>query len=154
MMGNSVERHENEMWGSYTEWTARIAFGLDPDRSTYHDARDSEGVPVEVKACKRRTSRGDPGKYFIREANHEKLLDAGGLYVFIVYDPRMWKQGPILELEMKSARWLDSVDYGWTRNGSRRGEVVKRPPWTAVFAREDIPGEPGGSSEDPTVVTS
>lgn len=143
MMGDSVDRHENEIWGGYTEWAARVVYGLIPDHSTFHDARDPDsGCPVEVKSCKRRTgAREDPGKFFIREENHRALADAGGFYVFIVYDPRNWKQGPVLEMEMKPARWLDTVDYGWTGNGSRRGEVVKRPPWTAVFAREDIPGE-------------
>lgn len=132
---------ENERWGRFTEWVARIAFRLSEDRGTFHDAMTEDGVPVEVKGCIRRTSRGDPGKFFIREANHRELRDADGFYVFVVYDPQNWKQGPVLDVEMKPATWLDGVDYGWTGNGDRRGEVVKRPPWTTVFPPEDIPGE-------------
>jgi hypothetical protein len=132
----------NERWGHYAEWTARIAFTLTKERATYYDARDEQGRPVEVKACQRRIRRGDLGKYFIREANHQELRDAGGFYVFVVYDPENWKQGPILNMEIKPAAWLDTVEpLTWTGNGSRRGEIVKRPTWRAVFSPEDIPDE-------------
>lgn len=131
-----MEQSENERWGRFTEWTARIRFQLEADRGLYHDARDPEdGTPVEIKSCKRRTGRReDRGKFFIREENHERLRDADGMYVFVVYDPERWREGPILDVEMKPAAWLDSVDYGWTANGIRRGERVKRPPWSEVFA--------------------
>lgn len=134
-----MDRHENERWGRYAEWVARLALSLTEDRSTFHDARDGEGRPVEIKACKLRTgAREDPGKFFIREENHRELRDADGLYVFVLYDPSEWKQGPILEIEVKPAEWLDEMDgYTWTDNGSRRGETVRRPPWTAVFADRD-----------------
>lgn len=121
-------------------------YRLSEDRGTFHDAETWGGVPVEVKGCIRRTSRGDPGKFFIREENHEKLRRAGGYYVLVVYDPSEWERGPVLNLEMKPAEWLDGVDYGWTGNGDRRGEVVKRPPWTAVFHPEEIHGEPEGGA--------
>jgi hypothetical protein len=132
---------QNELWGRYTEWTARVAFGLTRDRGTFHDVRDEDGTPGEVKGCIRRTGRGDMGKFFIRRENHERLLDADGFYVLAVYDPQNWKQGPVLDVEMKPAAWLDSVDVGWTANGSRRDEVVKRPVWSELFQPEDIPSE-------------
>lgn len=136
-------KRENELWGHYAEWTARIVFSLTKDRGLFHDARDDDGIPVEVKACKRRTGRReDHGKYFIRKENHEKLREAGGYYVFVLYDPCIWKHGPVLKLEMKPAEWLDGVDgYGWTGNGTRRGERVKRPPWPVVFSDPELPGE-------------
>lgn len=135
--------HENERWGDFTEWVARIVFGLTKDRGLFHDARDENGIPVEVKSCKRRTGRRDDhGKYFIRKENHEKLRDEGGYYIFVLYDPCIWKQGPVLEIEKKPAEWLDSVEgYGWTENGTRRGERVKRPPWPVVFSDPDLPDE-------------
>lgn len=133
--------HENERWGRFTEYVARTVLGLTEDRGTYHDARTEDGVPVEIKSCIRRTARGDRGKFFVREANHEQLRDEGGLYALLIYDPEDWKHGPVLSVELKPAEWLDRADYCWTGNGSRRGEVVKRPQWTAVFPPEDIPGE-------------
>lgn len=145
--------HENERWGLYAEWTVRGVCGLEKDRAGCHDARDEYGNPWEVKACKRRTgSRGDLGKYFIRWENHQELRERGGYYAFVVYDPGIWKRGPVLAVEMKPAEWLDEVDtYAWTDNGSRRGETVFRPPWTAVFEREDIAGE-GVADADPVEV--
>lgn len=130
---------ENELWGHFTEWAARLSFSLEKDQSLFHDARTEDGDPVEVKSCRRRTGRRrDHGKFFIRKENHVELRDAGGFYVFVVYDPELWKHGPILEMEMKPAAWLDDVEYGWTGNGSRRNEQVKRPPWHVVFPDMDV----------------
>lgn len=138
-----MRQGENELWGRYAEWVARLVFSLEQDRGSHHDARDTDGRPVEVKACIRTAGqRGDAGKFFIRRANHRKLREAGGLYVFVLYDPENWKQGPVLKVKMKPAGWLDGVQrYAWTGNGTRRGEIVKRPPWTAVF-----PASEGGSA--------
>lgn len=137
---------ENELWGLYAEGTARFSYSLEQERATFYDARDDRGEPVEIKACKRRTGdRGDFGKYFIREENHRELLDADGWYVFVIYDPQNWKEGPVLAMKMVAAAWLENVErYQWTFNGSRRGETVIRPPWTAVFNRTEIPGENQG----------
>lgn len=142
----SMEQRENELWGHYAEWAARRVYALDKDRTTYHDARDEHG-PVETKACKRSVgAREDCGKFFIREQNHERLKDADGRYAFVLYDPEDWKHGPILKLEMKPAGWVDSVEgYHWTANGSRRGETVIRPPWTAVFADAAVTGVCGST---------
>lgn len=139
----TVCEHENERWGRYTEWVARIRYGLTADREVFHDARADDGTPVEVKGCIRRTAAGRRGKFFVRQANHERLVDAGGKYALAVYDPSDWKRGPILAMAVRPATWLDDVDAAWTGNGSRRGEVVKRPRWNAVFSPEDIPGGPG-----------
>lgn len=136
----SAERAENERWGRFTEWAGRLAFSLTADRGTYHDARDADGRPVEIKACQLRIERGDPGKWFVREANHERLRDADGLYAFAVYDPLNWTRGPVLKLELKPSEWLDEVPYAWTGNGARRGEIVKRPPWTSLWDPADVPG--------------
>lgn len=130
-----MKDRENEVWGAYTEWVGRLAFGLTKDRSTFHDARDSDGDPVEIKSCRVSTGRrGDHGKFFIRRENHDKLADAGGYYVFVLYEPQAWERGPVLDVAMKPAEWLGGVDgYTWTANGGRRGEVVKRPTWPNVF---------------------
>jgi hypothetical protein len=143
-----MDRGENELWGRYTEWVARIAFALEKDRGPHHDARYSGGRPVEVKACKYRIRNGDHGKFFIRKENHEKLCDEGGFYVFVVYDPEDGDDGPVLDLEMKPAAFVSDLQYTWTANGSRRGEIVRRPPWTAVFTSGSVPREPEDAVAD------
>ena len=130
---------ENELWGHYGEGVARNLFNLEMDRGSYHDARDSHGNPYEVKCCQLTVGvRADPGKFFIRWENHQKLRECDGFYTLILYDPQEWRRGPILGIDVKSAGWLDSVDRPWTANGSRRNETVKRPVWTDVFSPEDV----------------
>lgn len=144
-----VRSRVNELWGHYGEGVARFLFNLETDRANFHDAVDSHGNPWEIKLCARRVgARGDYGKWFIRWENHQKLREAGGYYALGVYDPAMWKHGPVLAMEYRPATWLDEVStYKWTDNGSRRGETVIRPPWTVLFEPEDIPGE-GVASAD------
>lgn len=143
-------QRENDRWGSYAEWTARTIYSLTKDRGTYHDARDADGNPVEVKSCRLRIQRGDRGKFFIRESNHDKLSGENGFYAFVLYSPTAHSHGPILATALKSAEWVDGLGYTWTGNGHRRGEIVKRPPWDAVFPPEDLAvvGEGGGSAAD------
>lgn len=134
-----MDRHENERWGCFAEWTARLVFDLSRERARYYDARDVDDAPVEIKACKRVTGvREDAGKYFIRRENHRDLVAEGGYYIFVVYDPTDLERGPILGLEMKPAEWLDGLEYSWTWNGERRDETVIRPPWTVVMDPGEI----------------
>jgi len=74
------------------------------DRS-HHDARASDvitptpelplgstplvetGTPVEIKAAQVRLSDGQRGRWYLRWEQHRMLLEAGGAYALVVYDP-------------------------------------------------------------------
>lgn len=58
------------------------------EHTSWCDGVDSDGRPHEIKAARVRYSDGREGKFRVFEEYHDKLQEAGGYYVFVVYIPR------------------------------------------------------------------
>lgn len=96
------------------------------------------GTPVEVKSCRRRYG-GRNGRWWIKRANHERLLGRDGEYVLAVRDA----SGDVLRLSLLSARTVDAMISEWwdTGNGGGRdADEFRQIPWSAVFESVDPAG--------------
>ncbi len=72
---------------------ARTSTLLEPQRSLpfYGIVIVEPGVPVEIKWCQIETSNGNRsthGRFYVKQAAHEQLLEAAGMYLLVVYLPR------------------------------------------------------------------
>lgn len=112
-------------YGSLAEKRARERYGLEADRSSWHDARTSDGRPVETKAAMLERGSGREGRFRIFEEYHKKLEQADGLYVFVAYVAR--GRG----IQVQAMRSLASSDLNLTfygAGGHRESRQVKIPP--------------------------
>jgi len=104
-----------------------------------------EGTPVEVKTCRYRYD--DPsgrrrGRWWIKRANHEQLLDQDGEYVLTVHDA---DTAEILRQGLVTATTVDAiVDGEWWACGAggKTAEEYRQITWSAVF--DDVGGEADG----------
>ena len=71
-------------FGALAERIAFKRYGLDPDRDDWHDARDDDGRPWDVKAAM--LSRDQP-RFRVWEEQHSRLRGEQGGYVFVGYRP-------------------------------------------------------------------
>lgn len=70
-------------------------FGGDPPGSGWIDARIADASlsfanpddPVEIKGCAAKQCNTHSGRWYIRRDNHDRLVDADGHYVLVVYSP-------------------------------------------------------------------
>lgn len=85
-MSETGGHHGSPHWGSEAEIKACEQRGYHRENSgPWHDARDPNGVPVEIKATKRERSNGDEGRFRIFQQPHHKLRAEDGRYLFVVY---------------------------------------------------------------------
>lgn len=146
--GDNSDVGRNAVTAACDRWPL-VRIGDAPDRPDWYDAEFSvdlsndllgtlatQGTPVEVKTCRAYRDDGSGrrrGRWLIRRANHEALLDANGEYVLSVYEGEK-----ILEQALLKARWVDAmIDNWWTANGMRCEEYVQLP-WRRVFATVGI----------------
>jgi hypothetical protein len=74
------------------------------------------GVPVEIKSCIPRLSSGERGRFYLREEQHEQLVDDGGVYLFAVVTPH--DREPIA-MKVAAARSVGDVVPSWIEGGDR-----------------------------------
>ncbi|MBZ6495630.1 hypothetical protein [Natrinema longum] len=122
--------------------------------ATWHDARTTAvleashslpfygivlvepAVPVEIKGCQIETSNGSRstrGRFYVKRAAHEQLLEAAGMYLFAVYLPRPGLPQVARAIvpatlvdELLSGRWYDV-------GGSRSESEVAKLAWSHVI---------------------
>jgi hypothetical protein len=112
-------------FGALAERKARERYDLEDDHSPWHDARAADGRPVEIKAAMLNRSSGKRGRFRIFEKYHSRLVEEGGIYVFVAY--RAVGRGIRIE-RMKSVE-ADSVRASFYGAGGHRGSrQVKVPP--------------------------
>lgn len=93
---------------------------------------------VEIKACKRRVSHGDrtrPGRWLLQIDQHERLVDAGAVYLLAVYGTT--PDGETLEdMIAVPATLVDShLRDNWYRVARHGGEVAQLA-WLELIGRE------------------
>lgn len=116
---------------------ARTDLHADPGRAYGGLSLVRAGTPVEVKAARSRMQDGQSsrrGRWWIRERQHQRLLDAGGAYALGVYQPR---QG-VLALALVRATTV-GVLATWSPCGpGHRADRAARVPWPAVFDPREV----------------
>ncbi|MBX0325584.1 hypothetical protein EGH21_21400 [Halomicroarcula sp. F13] len=109
--------HRANHYGTLVERQAAERYGLDLDRTSWHDARRPDGTPVEIKSAMHRHSDGQPGTFKLYDQYHERLREANGWYVFGVYRVR-GKGVEVLEWEMRHSSRLPYLE--WHGGGNHR----------------------------------
>lgn len=72
-------------YGALAERVGFERYGLEADRDGWHDARDDDGDPWDVKACMKVRASGAPGRFRLWREQHQRLAREGGGYVFVLY---------------------------------------------------------------------
>ncbi|RQG97224.1 hypothetical protein [Natrarchaeobius chitinivorans] len=122
--------------------------------ATWHDARTTTllepaenlpfygivvveaGIPVEIKGCQIETSNGSGstrGRFYVKREAHSRLLEAGGMYLFVVYLPRPGL--PQVARAVVPATIVDELLAGrWYDVGGPRSEdEVAKLAWSHVI---------------------
>lgn len=124
--------------GYRAEDAAAEKYGLDhaEDAPSYDLVEPSNGHRYEVKACRTERSSGGSGRLRLWEQEHEALKDAGGSYIFAVYNGesgRIWKIEKVSVSTVErlvSGRWYGSGHRDKARDGSGRQYKL---PWRDVL---------------------
>jgi hypothetical protein len=90
------------------------------------------GTLAEVKSCY--PDYDDrAGRWWIRRENHEKLVDAEGVYVLAVVERNTER---VLRMALVDARTIDVIiDGDWwdAGDGGRSADQYRQISWTAIF---------------------
>ncbi|WP_132060222.1 hypothetical protein [Halorussus amylolyticus] len=124
------------------EWhDARVTALLEPSEDITFCSINllATGVPVEIKAAQFRLASGRSGRFFIRQRQHQRLLNANGAYLLAVYDPRGHH---VLAMAVIPASILDEVlPDGWTEvHGDRAERGYRQLAWSRVLDSETVDG--------------
>jgi hypothetical protein len=94
---------------------------------------------VEIKAAQRRLTSGQRGRYYIRERQHERLVNDGAAYLFAVYDPRSTE---VLAMLATPATVVDDVlPDGWTSvDGDRAEAGYRQLAWSRLLDPSEVDG--------------
>lgn len=138
---------------SEAEWYDAETVGLlEPsyERPFYGIPVVESGTPVEVKGACVVTGNGDrdtAGRWYVRRAAHEQLLDAGGVYLLAVYAPK--PETPVLREAVVPASLLDEHLAGswYSVDGERSEDEVAKLAWPTIIDRERVPGSLGVSAD-------
>ncbi|AXR82365.1 hypothetical protein [Natrarchaeobaculum sulfurireducens] len=103
-------------------------------------------TPVEIKGCQIRTSNGDRstrGQFYVKRTAHERLLEAAGMYLFVVYVPRPGL--PQLARALVPASIVDELLRGkwYDVGGSRSESEVAKLAWSHVIDPGTVESEGG-----------
>jgi hypothetical protein len=109
-------------YGSLAEKAAFQKYGLTPDYDSWHDARDDQGDPWDVKACM--LSRRSPRFRLWKEQHHELRENDGG-YVFVGYRPS-GRGIAVVQTRTLRAADLELSFYGAGQH--QKGQQMKLPP--------------------------
>ena len=93
-------------------------------------------TPVEIKGCQLETSNGSRstrGRFYVKRNAHDRLLEAGGMYLFVVYLPRPGL--PQVARAIVPATLVDELLVGswYDVDGSRSEEEVAKLAWSHVI---------------------
>lgn len=118
-------------YGSLAEQQMADRYDLDLDREHWRDAIGPDGRPWEIKATMRERASGETGRFRLFKQQHDKLLDAGGFYAFVVYRPH--GRG-IRVLDQRAVRASEiSVDWGPSEHMSPNRDRQTKLPIREVF---------------------
>jgi len=117
-------------YGTLCERKMAEKYGLELDRSSWHDARRADGTPVEIKSTMHQHSDGQPGNFKLYKEYHDRLRDTGGWYVFAVYKPR-GRGVTVLKTEMRHSSRLPLLT--WHGGGDHRDTQQAKISISEIF---------------------
>ena len=131
-VGDHTARWHDARVNGLLEPSATVAFG---DVLLLED-----GTPVEIKAAQRHLNSGRRGRYYIRQRQHERLVDEAASYLFAVYDPRT---RDVLAMLVVPASIIDHVlSDGWTSvAGDRAEEGYRQLAWSRLIDPNRVEGD-------------
>lgn len=138
--------------------------GVSDDEADWYDARTiqvlsphdrlqfgsicllEQETPVEIKACQlliqRRSSSKGPGQWYVKQRAHERLLEAGGAYLLVVYqngEATDTDRLDVLRRIVIPATIVDELITSWSNAGAGRDEgAVARVPWSRIYDRKEL----------------
>jgi hypothetical protein len=98
------------------------------------------GRPVEIKAAQTRLASGARGRWYLRQRQHESLVDAGGYYVLACYAP-VRPTHEIRGLVGVPASIVDEhLPDGWidVEDDERREEGYRQLAWSRLIDPETV----------------
>ena len=125
------------------EWhDARVTALLEPSQEVVFHSINLLAVDmaVEIKAAQLRLASGARGRFFIRQRQHQKLLDEDGAYLLAVYHPR---DHEVRAMAVIPACILDEVlPDGWTEvRGDRAEKGYRQLAWSRIIDPETAEGD-------------
>lgn len=97
-----------------------------------------EGDPIEIKSAAVVLASGDPGRFYIREGQHERLLEADGWYLFVVATPNAKRR--VLSYRFIRADVLDDELAEWWDAGEGR-QPYRQLRVSLLFDDEELDNE-------------
>lgn len=92
-----------------------------------------QGTPVEIKSALPRYRSGDRGRFYLRQRQHERLLEEDGWYLLSVVDEDRCE----ISSKLVRAVELDGVVPSWIDGGTGR-QAYAQVTWTRVFETEQV----------------
>ncbi|GGL73688.1 hypothetical protein [Halocalculus aciditolerans] len=94
---------------------------------------------VEIKAAQVRLASGQRGRFYIRQRQHERLVQEAASYLFAVYDPQSFD---VLAMLVCPASVVDDLlPAGWTEvRGDRAETGYRQLAWSRLFTPELVEG--------------
>ncbi|MDG5778996.1 hypothetical protein VB773_01055 [Haloarculaceae archaeon H-GB2-1] len=119
--------HKANHYGTLAERKAVEKYGLILDRCSWHDAKRADGTPVEIKSAMYRHANGQEGTFKLYDRYHDRLREANGWYVFVVY--RVRGVGiQVLDIAMRHSSRLPSLSWhgGGTHRDAQQAKIQVR----------------------------
>jgi hypothetical protein len=91
------------------------------------------GTPIEIKAARVTLADGERGRYYLRKGQHDRLDDAGGLYLFVVYAPA---EDPLRALLLVPADDVARLVPSWIDSPGRA--TYAQLAWSRLFDPETV----------------
>lgn len=106
--------------------------------------RVEEGDPVEIKSVAVELADGAPGRFYLRANQHDRLVEEGGWYLFVVCTPNAKRR--VLAHRFMSAAEVDGEISAWWDAGEGR-QLFRQLRWPSLLDEESLdddctPGEP------------
>jgi hypothetical protein len=122
-------------------------FGARRDLPTVGLCLLEAGTDVEIKSCMVRYGEDQRrGRFYLREQQHDELLDRGGVYLFAVTEPTPERE-PVA-LKIVPASTVDSLVPSWHDCRDRAATGYTQLSWSRLFATGEV--EPDGELPDRT----
>lgn len=98
-----------------------------------------EGDPVEIKSVAVVLADGAPGRFYLRETQHDQLLEDGGWYLFVVCTPN--DDSRVLGYRFVSAEVVDEdlLPVWWDAGDGRAS--YRQIRWTSLFDESELGDE-------------
>lgn len=96
------------------------------------------GTLVEIKSAMVRLNNGGRGMFYLREGQHQRLVNDSGVYLFAVCEPK--PERPLLAIKVVPANAVgDLVGGDWRDAGEGRPRCYQLS-WGRVFYADEVNG--------------